>query len=195
VTSATLFNLFEVPARDEQGFLAGWQRARDFIDARGGLAATTLHRSIAPHAEFRFVNVAEIDSVETWRGAIASEEFPQVPGVPHPALYEAVRDDPEPDGVSESVVLINAFEVPEGRDEEFLMTWEHARDWLREQPGYLGTRLHRSLDPNAEFRYVNRGTFRTADEFTKAISNPAFPGGAMRFRSHPMLYEVVSSRS
>jgi heme-degrading monooxygenase HmoA len=192
MTAATLFNLFEVPTGAEERFLAGWQRARDFIDERGGLAATTLHQSITPHAEFRFVNVAEIDSVETWRGAVMSDDFPPVPGVPHPALYEVVQEDPEPAGVTESVVLINAFEVAEGRDEEFLMTWEHARDWLRAQPGYLGTRLHRSLDPTAEFRYVNRGTFRTAEEFTKAISNPGFPGGAMRFRSHPMLYEVVA---
>src|SRR3954447_15871119 len=195
MSSATLFNLFEVPEGDEQGFLAGWEQARDFIDARGGLAATTLHRSITPHAEFRFVNVAEIASVETWRGTVASDEFPHVPGVPHPALYQVVREDPEPAGVTQSVVLINAFEVAPDGDEELLATWEHARDWLREQPGYLGTRLHRSLDPKAEFRYVNRGTFRTADEFTRAISDPAFPGGAMRFRSHPMLYEVVSSRS
>ena len=192
MASATLFNLFEVPTGDEKRFLAGWQRARDYIDERGGLAETMLHQSITPHAEFRFVNVAEIDSVDAWRGTVASADFPHVPGVPHPALYEVVREDPEPAAVTESVVLINAFEVPQGRDEEFLVTWEHARDWLREQPGYLGTRLHRSLDPNAEFRYVNRGTFRTADDFTGAISNPAFPGGAMRFRSHPMLYEVVA---
>jgi heme-degrading monooxygenase HmoA len=195
MTSATLFNFFEVPTGAENGFVAGWERARDFIEARGGLAETTLHRSITPHAEFRFVNVAEIDSVETWRGTVASADFPRVPGVPHPALYEVVREDYEPAGVTESVVLINAFEVAPERDEEFLMTWAHARDWLREQPGYLGTRLHRSLDPKSEFRFINRGTFRTADEFTRAISDPAFPGGAMRFRSHPMLYEVVSSRS
>src|SRR5436190_3961270 len=192
MTSATLFNLFEVPAGGEPGFLAGWQRARAFIDERGGLAETTLHRSITPHAEFRYVNVAEIESVETWRGTVASADFPHVPAVPHPALYEVVREDPDPGGVAQSVVLINAFEVPAGRDEEFLVTWEHARDWLRAQPGYLGTRLHRSLDPGAEFRYVNRGTFRTSAEFTSAISSPAFPGGAMRFRSHPLLYEVVA---
>ena len=177
MASATLFNLFEVPASADKRFMA----------AAGARGATTLHRSITPHAEFRYVDVAEVDSADTWHADATSAEFPQ-----HPALYAVVREDPEPTGVTESVVLINAFEVPAGRDEEFLMTWEHARDWLREQPGYLGTRLHRSLDPQAEFRYVNRGTFRTAGEFTTAISDPAFPGGAMRFRSHPMLYEVVN---
>src|SRR3954454_13043148 len=111
MSSATLFNLFEVPDGGEQSFLAGWQQARDFIEARGGLAATTLHRSITPHAEFRFVNVAELDSVETWRGTVASADFPHVPGIPHPALYEVVREDPEPAGLAQSVVFINAFEV------------------------------------------------------------------------------------
>src|SRR5215469_6746737 len=45
----------------------------------------------------------------------------------------------------EPVVLINAFEVPDGQDEAFLQAWERARAFLSTQEGYLSTRLHQSL--------------------------------------------------
>jgi heme-degrading monooxygenase HmoA len=43
-----------------------------------------------------------------------------------------------------SVVLINAFEVPDGQEEQFLADWQHAADWMRQQPGFLSSRLHQS---------------------------------------------------
>ena len=43
----------------------------------------------------------------------------------------------------ESVVLINAFEGPEGQDKAFLEGWERARAFLATQDGYQSTQLHR----------------------------------------------------
>jgi heme-degrading monooxygenase HmoA len=54
-----------------------------------------------------------------------------------------------------SVVLINVFEVPEGKDEEFLAGWEQGKAIMERQPGYVSSALHRSLDPAAKFRYIN----------------------------------------
>jgi heme oxygenase (mycobilin-producing) len=53
-----LFNFFEVPEDADEQFVAGWERAREIIDARGGFRWTALHRSLQPQAEFRYVNVA-----------------------------------------------------------------------------------------------------------------------------------------
>jgi len=53
------------------------------------------------------------------------------------------------------VVLINPFEVPEGQDEAFLAEWETAKAFMERQPDYIATRLHRSLVPNARFRFIN----------------------------------------
>ena len=50
-----------------------------------------------------------------------------------------------------NVVLINAFEVPSGKEEEFLQGWEEARDFMQVQKGDVATRLHRSLDPGPAF--------------------------------------------
>jgi heme-degrading monooxygenase HmoA len=189
--TTTLFNFFEVPEGTGELFLLGWERAREIIDTRGGFQWTALHRSLQPQAEFRYVNVAEIRSVEAWQAAVMDPEFPRdLPGTAHPGLYEAIREDPILEGV-EGVILINPFEVSDGGDEDFLAGWERAREFLRGQPGYLGTRLHRNVYSPAEFRYVNRGAFSTAEEFGRAISNPKFPGRAMPYKVHPMLYEIV----
>jgi len=65
-----------------------------------------------------------------------------------------------------TVVLINPFEVPPENEEEFLKGWVAARDFMQRQKGYVATRLHRSLDPTARFRFSTwrngnrRQTFR-----------------------------------
>src|SRR5215813_5256297 len=53
------------------------------------------------------------------------------------------------------VILINPFEVPEGKDEAFLAEWEAAKAFMERQPGYLSTRLHRSRAFNTWFRFIN----------------------------------------
>ena len=55
-----LINLLEVPPAAEEGFIAGWDQARDFLAAQPGYRSTALHRSLGPDAEFRFVNVQSI---------------------------------------------------------------------------------------------------------------------------------------
>jgi hypothetical protein len=90
------------------------------------------------------------------------------------------------------MVLINAFEVPADADDAFLAIWEASRQFLRKQPGYLATRLHRSLSPETDFRFVNVGRYAV----------PGVPGGYRPVwvpeggRGHPAprpfgLYEVV----
>ena len=89
------------------------------------------------------------------------------------------------------VVLINAFEVPEGRDDEFLEAWQRAADALKGQDGYLTAHLHRSLAPNADFRFVNVALWESAEAFTAATSRPEFRAKTPPFPFHPALYEVV----
>jgi heme-degrading monooxygenase HmoA len=91
----------------------------------------------------------------------------------------------------EPVVLINAFEVPEGADEAFLKGWERSRDFLATQEGYLSTRLHRSLSPDADFRFVNVALWESAQAFRHATSRPEFRDAPVPFRFHASLYEVV----
>jgi heme-degrading monooxygenase HmoA len=91
----------------------------------------------------------------------------------------------------EPVVLINAFEVPAGEDEAFLEGWERAREFLSAQEGYLSTKLHRSLAPAADFRFVNVALWESEQAFRDATSRPEFGDAPVSFRFHASLYEVV----
>jgi len=92
---------------------------------------------------------------------------------------------------SEPVVLINAFEVPEGSDEAFLQAWARARAFLSTQHGYLSTRLHRSIAPGADFRFVNVALWQSPQDFRAATSRPEFAHASIPFPFHASLYEVV----
>jgi heme-degrading monooxygenase HmoA len=94
-----------------------------------------------------------------------------------------------------SVILINPFEVPEGTDdEEFLHGWERAAEYMRQQPGFVSTRLHRALRPDARFRFINVAEWASPQDFQSAVGSEEFrdiaKGGAP---GSPALYEVVRS--
>ena len=66
------------------------------------------------------------------------------------------------------VVLINVFEVPVGSEDATQRWWETARDFLKTQPGYLGTRLHRNIDPTGRFSLVNVAEWASPAAFQAA---------------------------
>ena len=170
----THITAFEVPPDADESFTAAWEQARD--------GRATLHRALREDADFRFVDVADA----------AAERLEAVGSfAAHPGAYEVVREDRTPD-VEGGVVLINAFEVPDGADEQFLSGWDGARDALMQQRGYLGTRLHRSVAP-ADFRFVNIARWSSPLMFARALEQPAFRAAAqaLPFPAHPALYLVV----
>src|SRR4051795_11674827 len=92
MTGAVLVNCFEVdPAQDEK-FLALWRQADELLRSRGGYRSTRLHKSVGPQARFRWINIAELDSVETWQSIISGPEFGNIAAQmaefrPSPGLY------------------------------------------------------------------------------------------------------------
>ena len=92
------------------------------------------------------------------------------------------------------VTLINPFEVPVDKEDQFLERWNVAADYLRQQEGFVSTRLHRSLAPEATFRFVNVALWESAEHFRQAISTPEAQELTkdMPFSSYPALYQVIS---
>jgi len=95
--------------------------------------------------------------------------------------------------IEHPVVLINAFEVPSGADESFLAGWERAHDFLLSQPGYSSSQLHKSVEPGADFRYVNVAVWDSEDAFRAATSRPEFRELSTDYPLHSSVYEVVSA--
>ena len=54
-----------------------------------------------------------------------------------------------------SVTVINSFEVPAGREGEFLELWKKVNAYMQRKPGYLGNKLHRAITPDAPFQFVH----------------------------------------
>ena len=196
-TPLTLLNAFEVPRAADEQFIAAWSRARDLLAPQPGYGGATLHRALAPDARFRFVNVGHWQTLEhfhaaTTAGGIRPDAFP-FPA--HPGLYEAVAaDERVTNGNGNgSVTLINLFEVPPGDDDDFIANWERARDHLSRRPGYLDTKLHRAIQPTADFRFVNVAHWASADAFQAAITDPAFRAAApLPYPAYPALYRPVA---
>jgi heme oxygenase (mycobilin-producing) len=90
-------------------------------------------------------------------------------------------------------ILINPFEVPQGQEEEFLRHWHAAATQMRGAPGFISTRLHQSLNPQAKFRFINVAEWESPQHFQAAILTKAFQEIArkMPFAGYPALYQVI----
>lgn len=94
------------------------------------------------------------------------------------------------------VTLINVFEVPEGQRAAVVEQWETARDFLKEQPGYISTALHASIDEDARFALVNVARWETIQDFKQAAERLRGSAAYPRIEGlgiNPALYEVIRS--
>ncbi|USD41751.1 antibiotic biosynthesis monooxygenase [Vibrio sp. SCSIO 43135] len=98
---------------------------------------------------------------------------------------------------SAKVILINTFSVPNNKVEETIAYWEVARDFLIEQPGYVSTKLHRSLKPDATYQLINVAEWESVESFQAAIGGMRKEFKAKRIgkpkgvEADPNLYEVI----
>ena len=94
-----------------------------------------------------------------------------------------------------SITLLNPFEVPKGKEEEALELWERAAEVMRKSPGFISTRLHRAISPDARFHLINLAEWETPEHFMAAIESAEFKeataGSMESFPHFPGLYEVV----
>jgi heme-degrading monooxygenase HmoA len=96
------------------------------------------------------------------------------------------------------VQFFNCFEVPGGRDEEFVTLWLEVNAYLKNKPGYVSHQLHRAL-ADARFRFLNHAVWDSAEHWRNAhdegfralVSRPQWAP----FPSVPALYEVVHEGS
>lgn len=64
-----------------------------------------------------------------------------------------------------SVILLNPFDVSAGKENEALALWERTAEAMRKSPGFISTRLHRAISPDARFRPINMAEWESPQHF------------------------------
>ena len=100
------------------------------------------------------------------------------------------------DAVQKPVILINTFLVPAEQEAEAIAFWEMAAEFMKRQPGYISTALHKSVLPGARYRLINIAQWTSVEAFNKA-SQALRSSGAIKpvtgVVAHPALYTVIRS--
>ena len=71
-----------------------------------------------------------------------------------------------------SVVLINVFTIDTADEEALLTAWAHDAEFMRAQPGYISTQMHKAIGGSGTF--VNYAVWESVESFRSAFSNPEF---------------------
>lgn len=98
-------------------------------------------------------------------------------------------------GVDQSpVVLVNLFEVDASDEDALMRAWEADANWMKRQPGYISTQLHRAVGGSRLF--LNYAVWESVAHFRAAFSHPEFASALVRYPSSavaaPHLFRKLS---
>lgn len=92
------------------------------------------------------------------------------------------------------VVLINVFTVDAGDASALLEAWEHDANWMKRQPGYISTQLHRGIAGSCVF--LNYAVWESVAHFRAAFTHPEFASALGAYPSsavaQPHLFSKVA---
>lgn len=70
------------------------------------------------------------------------------------------------------VVLINLFTVDPADVDALMKAWENDANWMKRQPGYISTQLHRGIAGSCLF--LNYAVWESVEHFRAAFSHADF---------------------
>ena len=92
------------------------------------------------------------------------------------------------------VVLVNVFTLDKADEPIFLRTWQDDADFMKRQPGFISTQLHRAIGENST--YLNYAVWESTAAFRAAFTHPefveklsAYPSSAI---ASPHLFQKVA---
>lgn len=92
------------------------------------------------------------------------------------------------------IVLVNLFTVAAEDEARFLEVWQDDAAFMKAQPGFISTQLHRALGDSP--MYLNYAVWETTEAFRAAFTDPgfraklaAYPASAV---ASPHLFEKVA---
>jgi heme-degrading monooxygenase HmoA len=92
------------------------------------------------------------------------------------------------------VILVNVFTVAEGDIPDLLKAWEADANWMKIQPGYISTQLHRGIAGSTVF--LNYALWESVAHFRAAFGHPDFKSALEHYPASavasPHLFERLS---
>ena len=73
---------------------------------------------------------------------------------------------------ADPVVLVNLFSVAEADIPALMSAWEKDANWMKQQPGFLSTQLHRAI--GGSHMFMNYAVWGSVDSFRAAFTHPDF---------------------
>jgi heme-degrading monooxygenase HmoA len=91
----------------------------------------------------------------------------------HVTYAQQLQEDDGP------VVLINQFNLAPGDTERFLQVWADDAAYMKQQPGFISTQLHRGTAGSTTF--VNVAVWESSQALGRAFASPEFQARAARY--------------
>lgn len=92
------------------------------------------------------------------------------------------------------VVLVNLFTVAESDIPALMAAWEKDANWMKRQPGFLSTQLHRAVGGSCMF--MNYAVWESVSRFRAAFTHPDFVAALNAYPSsavaQPHLFSKVA---
>ena len=77
------------------------------------------------------------------------------------------------------VILVNVFHVAEQDIAALQKAWEDDANWMKQQPGYISTQLHRGIAGSTVF--LNYAIWESVAHFRAAFNHPDFKSALERY--------------
>ena len=92
------------------------------------------------------------------------------------------------------VVLINTFTVPPEDADRLLQVWAEDAAFMKQQPGFISTQLHRGIAGSTTF--INVAVWESAAALRVAVTSPEFQAHAAHYPdsavAQPHLFQKVA---
>ena len=92
------------------------------------------------------------------------------------------------------VVLVNVFTLDKADEQTFLKTWQDDAEFMKRQPGFISTQLHRAVGENPT--YLNYAVWDSTAAFRAAFTHPEFVAKLSAYPSSavasPHLFQKVA---
>ena len=90
------------------------------------------------------------------------------------------------------VVLVNLFTVAEADIPALLSAWEKDANWMKRQPGFISTQLHRAIGGSCVL--LNYAVWESVDRFRAAFTHPDFVSALTAYPSSAIAQPHLFSR-